>query len=51
MARTGRSQPRSATRVSPAGASEDARIEELRARLNEMQAQLNSLTGGNRKAN
>ena len=28
---------------------EDARIEELRARLNEMQTQLNSLTGGNRK--
>ena len=35
----------------PAEVSEDARIEELRARLNEMQAQLNSLTGGNRKAN
>ena len=35
----------------PAEASEDARIEELRARLNEMQEQLNSLTGGNRKAN
>jgi polyhydroxyalkanoate synthesis repressor PhaR len=31
--------------------SEDARIEEMRARLNEMQTQLNSLTGGNRKAN
>jgi polyhydroxyalkanoate synthesis repressor PhaR len=35
----------------PAEESEDARIEEMRARLKEMQTQLNSLTDGNRKAN
>ena len=54
MYQKGENQPEPAKEPNtdrPDEESKDGRIEEMRARLNEIQAQLNSLTGGNRKAN